>query len=80
MEVVAGPGESLTGSTAAVFPPGLLAANPSLANAGTGSLVVVGGDHGGHNAIEKGKLLRNDVRFVRQKVERNNYCDQYIVG
>merc|ERR1719357_1801501 len=53
VEVVAGPGESLTGSTAAVFPPGLLAANPSLANAATGSLVVVGGDHGGHNASEQ---------------------------
>ena len=49
-----GSGLPFSPSAAASFPPGLLAANPSLANAAPGSLVVVGGGGGESEGGEGG--------------------------
>ena len=54
---------SIPAGAAAKFPPGLLAANPSLANAATGSLVRVGGD-GGEGGYEANQQLLHVFRVA----------------
>ena len=54
---------SIPAGAAAKFPPGLLAANPSLANAATGSLVVVGGE-GGEGGYEANQQLLHVFRVA----------------